>query len=384
VFSGVFARGDAAAQVAGAAWLQAMLDVEAALARASAREGLIPAEAAEAIAEACVAERFDAAAIGRDAASGGNPAIPLVTALRAAVGGDAAQHVHRGATSQDVVDSAAMLVARRALRPLLTDARAAADAAAALAEAHAATPMIGRTLLQQALPISFGLKAAGWMTAVDEARRALAETAERGAAVQLGGPVGALGGFGGRGPAVAAAMAEELGLAATPLPWHGDRVRPAALGAALALLAGALGKVGVDVALLAQNEVGEVREGGEGRGGSSSMGHKRNPVAAVALVACARRTPGLAATLLASMGGEHERAAGAWHAEWETLGDLLRLTGAAAAWARELLEGLEVDPARMQANLEAAAAASGADPGDTGDAASLVERALTAHRSLAS
>ena len=356
LFDGVFARGAAAAEVGSAAWLQAMLDAEAALARAGARAGVVPAQAADEIAAACRAEHFDAAALGRAAAGSGNPVVPLVQALRAAVGDGAAACVHRGATSQDILDSAAMLVARRALEPLLE---------------HRATPMIGRTLLQQAVPTTFGLKAAGWLSGIDEARRALAGVELR---AQLGGAAGTLGALGDEGPAVARAFAAEIGLAEPVLPWHTIRVLPARLASALGVLCGALGKAARDVALLSQDEVGEVREARGG--GSSSMPHKRNPVAAVSVLACAERAPGLVATMQAAMIQEHERAAGAWHAEWETLSDLLRVTGSAAAWAREMLSGLEVDAPRMRANLESAVGGEVS----AGAIAALVDRALAAHR----
>ncbi len=310
--------------------------------------------------------------------------IPLVEALRAAVGPGVAPSVHFGSTSQDVLDTAAMLVARRALEPILADAAGAAAAAAARARAHRDTPMLARTLLQQALPTTFGLKAAGWTTGIDEARGALAEVAVRGLAVQVGGAVGTLDGYAGRGLAVAAALAEELGLSEPVLAWHGDRVRPAALAGALALLAGALAKPARDVALLAQDEVGEARE--SRGGGSSAMAHKRNPVAAVSVIANAARVPGLVSTIHAGMAGEHERAAGAWHAEWETLSDALRLTGSAAAWARAMLEGLEVDAGRMRANLATAAGhieAAGDPEASLGEAGALVDRALAHHESRA-
>jgi 3-carboxy-cis,cis-muconate cycloisomerase len=293
--------------------------------------------------------------------------IALVEALRAAAGPGAAPHVHHGATSQDILDTAAMLVAHRALGPLLEDARAAAAAAAALAATHRATPIAGRTLLQQALPTTFGLKAAGWLTALDAARAGVGRVRAQTLAVQMGGPVGA------RDPRIAARVAAELGLAAPVLPWHTDRTRPAALAGALGALAGAEAKVARDVTLLAQDEVAEVREGGPG-GGSSSMPHKRNPVAAVSVLAGAGRVPGLVATLLGGMAQEHERAAGAWQAEWGTLTDLLRLTGSATAWARELLERLEVDAERMRAR---AASLAGTDAHAA--AGALIDRALTAH-----
>lgn len=259
-----------------------------------------------------------------------------------------------------------MLVARRALGPLAADLRVAADACAGLANAHSGTPIIGRTLLQQAMPTTFGLKAAAWMVALDEARAGLLRVRDEVLAVQLGGPVGAL-----DAAAVAQAMGAELGLAVPVLAWHTDRRRPAELAAALGIAAGAAAKLARDVTLLAQNEVAEVREGGEG-GGSSSIAHKRNPVAAVSALACAHRAPGLVATLLGGMAQEHERAAGAWQAEWEPLLELIRVTGSAAAWAAELASGLELDTGRMAANLASAPVADA----DTSAPAALVARAL--------
>ncbi|MGZ4350712.1 MAG: lyase family protein, partial [Solirubrobacteraceae bacterium] len=331
LFGGIYARGAVAAEVSDRAWLQAMLDVEAALARACADEGLIPDGAAAEIAAACRAEKFDIAQLGRDAADSATPVVALVTALRAAVPESAREHVHLGATSQDISDTALMLLAHRALGPLLQDARAAADAAAGLAAAHRDTPMIGRTLLQQAVPITFGLRAAAWLTGLDAARRRLQEVRAGELAVQMGGPVGA------RPPAVAARVAAELGLADPVMPWHAIRLGPVTLAAGLGAFCGVLAKIARDVTLLAQQEVAEVAEGGDAnpahpRGGSSAMAHKRNPVGAVSVLACTKRTPGLVATALAAMEQEHERAAGAWQAEWGTHTELLVLTGSAAAW----------------------------------------------------
>jgi 3-carboxy-cis,cis-muconate cycloisomerase len=354
LFGGVFARGPVAAQVDDRAMLRALLDAEAALARASAAAGVIPAAAAAAIAACCDAGRFDVDALGHASAAAGNPVVPLVRALAEQLPEEAAAHVHQGATSQDVLDTAASLVAHRALGPLLQDLAAAAGACAGLAEAHRGTVLAGRTLLQQAVPVTFGLKAAGWLVGLDETRRRLAEVRRQDLAVQLGGAAGTLAGFGDRGLEVLAGFADDLGLAEPTVPWHAVRARPAALAGALGACAGVLGKVARDVALLAQNEVAEAREGGEGRGGSSAMPHKRNPVAAVAVTACTARVPGLVATMLAAMPQEHERAAGGWHAEWEPQRELLRLVGSAASWCRELLEHLEVDPDRMRANLDAA------------------------------
>lgn len=316
------------------AWLQAMLDVEAALGGPALSAG-----------------DFDLGELGRAAAEHASPVVPLAERFR---------DTHAGATSQDILDTAMMLVAKRARAPLLTDARAAADGAAALARGHRDTAVMGRTLLQEAVPTTFGLKAAGWMTAIDEAGAALRAVP---LAVQMGGPVGH------RDPAVATRVAGLLGLEAPVLAWHTDRVRPARLAGALGVLAGALAKVARDVTLSPW-----LREGVPGRGGSSAMAHKRNPVAAVSVLACTRRVPGLVATMLAAMEQEHERAAGAWQAEWGTMTELLRLTGSAAAWARDLLEHLEVDARAMRAS-------AGPDP-ELGAAADLVDLALAAHQSL--
>jgi len=353
LFDAVLARGSVRAAVADRAWLQAMLDVEAALARAQAAAGVIAAEHADAIAAACRAERFDVAALGAEAAAVGNPAAPLVRALRAQVGDPAAGDVHRGATSQDIVDSAAMLVARRAVDAVLDDLGGAADAAARLTGEHRATVMAGRTLLAQAVPVTFGLKAAGWLVALDESAGRLQAVRDGRLAAQLGGAAGTLAALGDAGLDVLARFARELELAEPVLAWHTDRTRIAELAAALGEGCGAMAKVAGDVVLLSQTEVGEVREGGEG-GGSSTMPQKRNPVAAVSALAGARQAPGLVATLLAAMEHEHERAAGAWHAEWAPLRALLIATGSAAAWLRDCLEHLEVDPERMRANLDGA------------------------------
>src|SRR4051794_9844552 len=361
LFAGIYARGGAAEQVTGQAWLRAMLDVEAAMARACARLGHIPSEAAEAVAAACDPDGWDLAALAAEGAQHASPVVALARELRRRAG----EHAHAGATSQDVLDTAMMLVARRALEVVAVDAGAAADAAASLADAHRDTVMAARTLLQQARPTSFGLKAAGWLMAIEEALAGLLALRDSALAVQMGGPVGH------RDPDVASEVATELGLLQPVLPWQADRTRPAALACALGVLAGALAKPARDVALLAQTEVAEVREGVEDRGRSSAMDHKRNPVAAVSTLACAARTPGLVATVLSGMAGEHERAAGAWQAEWGTLTDLLRLTGSAAAWARDLLEHLEVDPEAMRAGLRV--------EGDLGASAALVDRALLAH-----
>jgi 3-carboxy-cis,cis-muconate cycloisomerase len=354
LFAPIFVPEEIREAVGGRAWLQAMLDAEGALAVAEARIGLIPEEAAHAIGSCCDAGRFDAEEIGSGGRGAGNPVPTLVKALTAAVPGDAARHVHRGATSQDIMDTAAMLVCRRALDLILADTDRTAAACARIADAHRATVMAGRTLLQQALPTTFGLKAAGWLVSVLEARRPLLAVRDSGLAAQLGGAAGTLASLGEDGLRVLREFARELDLAEPAVPWHTARVRVAGLGSTLALLAGVLGKIGFDLILLAQTEVAEVAEpAGEGRGGSSTLPHKRNPILSVAAAACSRRVPPLAQTLLAAMAQEHERAAGAWHAEWETISDALALTGGAAAAVREALEGLRVYPDNMRANLGA-------------------------------
>jgi 3-carboxy-cis,cis-muconate cycloisomerase len=353
VFGAILARGPVAGLVNDHAWLQAMLDVEAALARASATVGVVPVEAAEQIAARCHAELFDLGSIGAESAAAGNPVVPLVRALTAEVPTESARYVHFGATSQDVLDTAAMLLCRQAAAAIVDDLAAAADTAAHLSRTHRDTVMAGRTLLQQALPTTFGLKTSGWLVGLDGARGQLV-TATQSLAVQLGGAVGTLASLGDAGPAVMTAFAAELGLAEPLLPWHTDRTRPAAFAAALGVVAGSVAKVGGDIVLLAQTEVAELIEAGPaGSGRSSTLPHKRNPVAAVAARACAAAAPGLVATLFTAMAQEHERAAGAWQAEWRPLGDLLVSTGSAVSWLRESLGRLEVDAERMRRNLGA-------------------------------
>ena len=337
-------------------WLQALLDTEAALARAAERAGLAPAGAGAAVTAVARADRFDAAELGRQAVLIGNPVAALVRALSDLVPADAREAVHRGATSQDIIDTAAMLLARRGIDAIDADLRAAAEHAAELARAHARTVMAGRTLLQQAVPVTFGLVAAGWLTAIDDARRELDRVRASRLAVQFGGAAGTLASLGASGSAVAALLAEELGLPEPVLPWHTDRLRIVQLAAALAGACAVLGMIARNVTLLAQTEVAEVAEGdgAPGQGGSSAMPHKRNPVVSVLILGCTRRAPGLLATLTAAAEQEHQRAAGAWHAEWETLSELLRVTGSAASWSVPLLSGLRVDGARMRANLDAA------------------------------
>ncbi|MGY1579252.1 3-carboxy-cis,cis-muconate cycloisomerase [Streptomyces sp. MN13] len=335
------------------AYLRALLDAEAALTRAQAALGLAPDGAATAVTEAADPDRFDVRSLAGRARGGGNPVIPLVADLTKAVGEEYGPYVHRGATSQDVLDTATALVAARVLDVVLADLGRVQGALARLAAEHRDTAMPGRTLTQHAVPTTFGLKAAGWRSLVLDARdrlRAVRDTLP----VQLGGAAGTLAAFTAyeaRDPqALVDAYARELGLAAPVLPWHTLRTPVADLAGALAFTAGALGKTAVDVLTLARTEIAEVSEGSGG--GSSAMPHKANPVRATLIAAAARRAPQLAATLYGSLAAEDERPAGAWHAEWEPLRDLLRLVGGAARDAVELAEGLRVHPDAMRAHLD--------------------------------
>ncbi|MGW0188445.1 3-carboxy-cis,cis-muconate cycloisomerase [Streptomyces sp. NPDC003362] len=335
------------------AYLRALLDAEAALTRAQAALGLAPDGAATAVTEAADPDRFDVRSLAGRARGGGNPVIPLVADLTKAVGEEYGPYVHRGATSQDVLDTATALVAARVLDVVLADLGRVQRALARLAAEHRDTAMPGRTLTQHAVPTTFGLKAAGWRSLVLDARdrlRAVRETLP----VQLGGAAGTLAAFtafGARDPlALVDAYARELGLATPVLPWHTLRTPVADLAGALAFTAGALGKTAVDVLTLARTEIAELSEGSGG--GSSAMPHKANPVRATLIAAAARRAPQLAATLYGSLAAEDERPAGAWHAEWEPLRDLLRLVGGAARDAVELAEGLRVHPDAMRAHLD--------------------------------
>jgi 3-carboxy-cis,cis-muconate cycloisomerase len=356
IFRPIFVPDEFREAVSGRAWLRAMLDAEAALATAEARVGLIPREAAAAIVSCCEATHFDPTELGRDGRAAGNPVPPLVKALTADVSRiseEAARYVHKGATSQDIVDTAAMLVTRHALDLILAELERISRACARLAEEHRGTIMAGRTLLQQALPTTFGLKAAGWLVPVLEVRRRLSDVRDRGLAVQLGGAAGTLASLGESGISVLGEFARELELAEPAVPWHTDRTRIAEIGGSLSLVAGVMGKISLDVILMAQTEVGEVTEpAGEGRGGSSTLPHKRNPILSVIAVADTRRVQAHAQTLYGAMAGEHDRAGGAWHAEWEALSEALALTGGAAAAVRKTTEGLEVYPERMWQNLD--------------------------------
>ncbi|WP_246080617.1 lyase family protein [Nonomuraea mesophila] len=328
------------------AWLRAMLEAEAALARAQGRLGLIPPEAAAAIDRAAATLEPDPAGVAARSRQSATPVVPLVADLRRAVPG-AARHVHRGATSQDIVDTAAMLVAARVVRTLVGDLGAVMDQLSELAGRHRDTVMAARTLGQHAVPTTFGLKAAQWLAGL---MRALARLRELRLPAQLGGAAGTLAAFAEQDPPAALALvevfAEEIGLAAPEAPWHAERSAVTDLGAALAGTARALGKPATDIILLAQTEVGEVAESSSG--GSSAMPQKRNPALSVLVRSAALQVP--AYTQVLGQVGEHERAAGAWQAEWLPLREALRLTGGAAETAAELVGGLQVFPERMRAN----------------------------------
>jgi 3-carboxy-cis,cis-muconate cycloisomerase len=336
-----------------AAHIRQMLAFEAALARAEAAAGVIPAAAVEPITAACGRDDFDSAAIYAEAAVAGTPAIPLVQHLRARVSGDAADYVHWGATSQDAIDSAAMLQMRAGMNLLLADLLAIGARCAALAQEHRQTLQAGRTLLQHALPITFGLKAARWMALVTRQIQALRQVCDQSLALQFGGAAGTLAALGGAGMRVAELLAAELGLPLPDLPWHAERDRVAAIAAAVGIAAGSVAKIAYDIALLAQTEVAEAaEEAAPGKGGSSALPHKHNPVDAVQALAAARLATGAVPVVLSALAQEHERAAGGWQAEWAAIPDLFRYAAGAIAHTRQAIQGLQVDPLRMRANLD--------------------------------
>lgn len=340
-----------------AAYLQHMLDFEAALARAEAATGVIPASAAGPIANACRAETFDIPTLAEAATRSGNLAIPLVKMLTADVAkadADAARYVHWGATSQDVIDTATMLTLRAAIDALLPDLDRAIAGFAKLARQHRDTAMVARTWLQHALPMPFGLKLAEYAAALHRSRTRLKQLRAKSLALQFGGAAGTLAALGDKGLVVAEKLAAELELPLPDAPWHTHRDRIADAASVFAILAGSCGKIARDVSLLMQTDVAEAFEpSGEGRGGSSTMPHKRNPVAAATALAAASMAPNLVATIFAAQVQDHERSAGPWHAEWPTLPTLQLVTSGALAAIVDLAEGLEVDAARMRVNLDA-------------------------------
>jgi 3-carboxy-cis,cis-muconate cycloisomerase len=342
--------------------LQNMLDFEAALARAEAATGVIPDAAVGPIEAACRADSFDMAALAEAATRSGNLAIPLVKTLTANVAKadvEAARYVHWGATSQDVIDTATMLTLRAGIDALDADLSRAIKGFAGLARAHRNTAMVARTWLQHALPMPFGLKAAEYASSLARARCRLRRLRREGLALQFGGAAGTLAALGDKGLAVSERLAQELNLPLPEAPWHTHRDRIAEAASSFAILAGSCGKIARDVSLMMQTDVAEAFEpAGEGRGGSSTMPHKRNPVAAASALGCATMAPQLAATIFAAQVQDHERSAGPWHAEWPTLPQLMLVTSGALAAIVDIAEGLDVDAARMRSNLDATHASS--------------------------
>jgi 3-carboxy-cis,cis-muconate cycloisomerase len=336
--------------------VQAMLDFEAALARAEARVGLIPHTAVAPIEAACQAGHYDFAALGEAIATAGNSAIPLVKALGkqiAASDAEAERYVHLGATSQDVMDSGLVLQLRRALELIDSDLAQLGQTLATQAQRYVATPLAGRTWLQHATPVTLGMKIAGWLGAVTRSRQRLLELKPRLLVLQFGGASGTLAALGDQAMPVAQALAEELQLTLPDQPWHTQRDRLVEFGSVLGLIAGSLGKLGRDISLLMQTEAAEVFEpSAPGKGGSSTMPHKRNPVGAAVLIGAATRVPGLLSTLFSAMPQEHERSLGLWHAEWETLPEICCLVSGSLKQALLVTGGLEVDAARMARNLD--------------------------------
>jgi 3-carboxy-cis,cis-muconate cycloisomerase len=351
--STLFTTPEMAAIFSAEAHVRQMLRFEAALARAEARVGVIPAEGADAIASACRVEQFDVAALYREAKVAGTLAIPLVRALTEHAGDAGRKWVHWGATSQDAIDTALMLQMSEGLDLLIGDVLRMCASCAALAERHRATLMVGRTLLQQALPITFGLKAARWLALTTRQALALREQRARSLALQFGGAVGTLAALGDNAMAVAEQLAVELGLPLPDLPWHAERDRVANIAAALGVGAGAMAKIAHDVALLAQTEVGEVSEASApGKGGSSAMPQKHNPVDATLALAASRLATGQVPVILGAMAQEHERAAGGWQAEWAAIPELFRATAGAVAHVAQVVAGLQADVDRMHVNLD--------------------------------
>lgn len=358
-----------------AATLRHALAFEAELARAEAAEGLIGAAEAEAIASLCASIAINPAALATEAALAGTLAIPLVARLRKALPEAAAKALHKGATSQDVADVVLVRQIRDGHALLETDLARIGTALAILARRHAATPAIGRTLLQDALPIGFGLRIAHWQAGIADAATRLRREVEQGAILQFGGAAGTRAGLSGKGAAVSGRLAAALGLP-DAAPWQARRGGTAGIAAALAIVIGALGKMARDVSLLAQNGVGEAREPAvPGRGGSSAMAHKRNPTGCQVVLSAALRAPGLVAGILAGLPAEEERGLGGWQAEGPALAELFLLAAGAAEAMATVAAGLEIDEAAIARNLEAAALGN-----DAGESEALVEALLRGSR----
>ncbi len=356
LYGELFADGEMASAMSDRALLHGMLGFEAMLASALEAEGVAPEGTANIVARQCDPDLYDIAELGRAATLAGNPAIPLVKALTARVAAaspEQAKWVHYGATSQDVIDSGHVHVFGSGLKLIELRLGQLVRAMGSLLETHRETPMIGRTFLQQAVPITFGVKTALWLDPLLESRHVLHAILDA-PVVQLAGAAGTLAALGDDGDRVQARFVE-LTLGATPsfIPWHGQRHRLVRLASELGILTGNLGKIARDVSLMAQTEIGELAEPeAPGRGGSSAMPHKRNPVLCTLILAASQRAPGLVATMFAAMPHEHERALGGWHAEWPTLPELFRVAGSALAQMVTLIEGLQVFPERMRANID--------------------------------
>jgi 3-carboxy-cis,cis-muconate cycloisomerase len=335
--------------------LQRMLDFEAALARALVAIGIAPSGVIAPIESQCHVELFDMESLARATALSGNLAIPMAKALTEFVAksdAQAASFVHWGATSQDAIDTGLVLQLREALDLIDRDLAHLSASLAGLAAAHKSTLVAGRTWLQQGPPVTLGLKAAGWLAAVERHRERLNHSRKQVLVLQFGGAVGTLAAVGDRGLDLAAALASDLKLDLPELPWHSHRDRLAEVAASLGLLVGSLGKIGRDISLMSQTEIDEVLEpSGEGRGGSSTMPHKRNPVSSAVILAAALRVPALVSILLTSLVQEHERGLGGWHAEWETLPEIFRLAAGSLAHMKQVVDGLEVHPDKMLQNV---------------------------------
>ena len=356
LFDSLFRSEDVEKVLSSRAYLQGMLDFEAALARAEARAGVIPSLAAEAIAAKCKAELFDGPALREAAKLAGNLAIPLInqlTQLVAQTDRDAARYVHWGATSQDAIDTGLVLQLRQALEFISADLERLTEALALLATQHRSTLVVARTWMQQALPTTFGFIVAGWLDAIGRARARLHDAERRAVVLQFGGAVGSLAALGSKGQEVARHLAAELRLALPNMPWHAQRDRLAEVASALGICAGTLGKIARDISLHSQTEVAEVFEpAAQGRGGSSTMPHKRNSVTCATVLAASLRVPGLVSTMLTAMMHEQQRGLGGWHAEWETLPEIVSLTAGALRHLTEIVPQLEIDAEKMRENLE--------------------------------
>ena len=334
--------------------LRAMLNFEAALARSEASCGVIPASAAETITEVATAADFEIPELVRQSLRAGTPAIPVVNALTSSIHGDARNYVHWGATSQDVVDTAIVMLLVQCRDIFTKDHARLAGALRGLSDQHAQTVMLGRTLMQPAAPITFGLKAAAWLASLDRCWKRVTEAFEDARVLQFGGAAGTLAALGDRGLAVSEALAADLNLKCPNAPWHAHPDRLSALMSSLSIYSAAAGKMALDIALLMQFEVGEATEpGGDGRGGSSAMPHKHNATACMLAIAAAKRTPGLFANFLIASLQEHERALGGWQSEWNLIEGIVQSTGLALESMVEVVEGLTVNAARMRKNIDA-------------------------------